>query len=256
MVDRRVANRPAFGEARVRHDYTCQMRVVGVISPVGAPVAEFTVAHGQHPRVTMFDHGYVPLRPLAATMLAGDIVFTWLVREVSPADQRPAERHTVYVATPRETPHRHQRIGSYALVLSERGILGTVNSAATAAPGTWALPGGGLDPGESPADAMLREVFEETGQEVVIDRVLTLESEHWVGRSLAGRLEDFHALRVVYGATCEAPSDPVVHDVGGSTMRADWVPVRSWRRLRWTNSSRTLLSQYARKLSRPAQFLK
>lgn len=227
------------------------MRVVGVTSPVGAPVAGFPVEHGRHPRVTMFDHGFVPLRPLAATMQSDDIVFTWLVREVCAADHRPQERHTVYVAPSQETPRLHQRVGAYALVFSDRGILGTVNSSATAAPGTWALPGGGVDPGESPSDAVLREIYEETGQEVVIDRVLTLESEHWVGRSLSGRLEDFHALRVIYGATCKTPSDPVVHDVGGSTQEASWVPTRSWRRLHWTNSSRTLLSQFARKLGRP-----
>lgn len=225
------------------------MRVVGVTSPLRAPVASFQVGHGEHPRVTMFDHGFVPLRPLAAAMIDGEIVFTWLVREVHEADHRPPERHTVYVNSPSETPARYQRIGAYALVVSERGILGTVNSTATPAPGTWSLPGGGVHEGESPSDAVLREVYEETGQEVVIDRVLSLESEHWVGRSMSGRLEDFHALRVVYGATCKAPSDPVVHDVGGSTMEAGWVPTRSWRSLHWTNSSRTLLSQYARKLS-------
>ncbi|NHB84328.1 NUDIX domain-containing protein [Tessaracoccus sp. HDW20] len=129
-------------------------------------------------------------------------------------------------------------------------MLGTVNSAATLAPGTWTLPGGGVDPGESPSEAVLREVHEETGQEIVIDRVLTLESEHWVGRSIGGELEDFHALRIVYGATCETPSDPVVHDIGGSTQGAGWVPLRTWRSLHWTNSSRTLLAQYARKLPR------
>ena len=228
------------------------MRITGVTHPLGAPVVTFAVAHGAHPRVTMFDHGYLPVRPLAASLSDGEIVFTWLVREVVAADHRPPERHTVYVAPLGEEPVRHQRIGAYAIVLSQRGILGTVNSIATPAPGSWALPGGGVDAGESPSDAVLREVYEETGQEVVIDRVLSLESEHWVGRSMAGTLEDFHALRVIYGATCKAPSDPVVHDVGGSTFRADWVPTRMWRSLHWTNSSRTLLSQFARKLSRPA----
>ena len=226
------------------------MRVVGVSHPLGAPVASFVVEHGAHPRVTMFDAGFVPIRPLAAALHEGEILFTWLVREVLEADPRPAERHAVYVAHCAETPRRYQRIGAYALVLSERGVLGTVNSAATKAPGVWTLPGGGIDAGESPSDAVLREIFEETGQEVVIDRVLTLESEHWIGRTMSGALEDFHALRIIYGATCETPSDPVVHDVGGSTEGAGWVPLRAWRSLHWTNSSRTLLSQYARKLSR------
>ncbi len=227
------------------------MRVIGVSHPLGAPVVNFPIAHGEHPRITLFDNGYVPVRPLAATISEGDIVFTWLVREVVAADHRPPERHAVYVAPSDEEPRRHQRIGAYALVLSERGILGTVNSRLTLAPGTWALPGGGVDPGESPSDAVLREVFEESGQQIVLNRVLSLESEHWIGRSLVGRLEDFHALRIIYAATCEAPSDPVVHDVGGSTQRAGWVPMRTWRSVHWTNSSRTLLAQYARRLSGP-----
>lgn len=213
-------------------------------------MASFEIAHGQHPRVAMFDEGFVPVRPLAAALSDNEIVFTWLVREVTAADHRPPERHTVYVSRTHETPRRHQRVGAYALVLSERGILGTVNSTTTLAPGTWTLPGGGVDPGESPSEAVLREVYEETGQDIVIDRVLTLESEHWIGRSVTGQLEDFHALRIVYGGTSKAPSDPVVHDIGGSTQGADWVPLRTWRSLHWTNSSRTLLAQYARRLSK------
>ncbi|MEU3456253.1 NUDIX domain-containing protein [Micromonospora sp. NPDC006766] len=37
--------------------------------------------------------------------------------------------------------------------------------------GRWSLPAGVVDPGEQPADALLREVFEETGVRVAIDRV-------------------------------------------------------------------------------------
>ena len=149
----------------------------------------------------------------------------------------------------------HQRVGAYAVVVSERGLLGTVNSSLTGAPGTWALPGGGIDPGESPSQAVLREVFEETGQHVRIVRVLALESDHWIGRSTSGVLEDFHALRIVYAATTKAPSDPIVHDLGGSTERADWVPLRTWRTLHWTISSRTLLARHLRSLT-SHQFLK
>ena len=53
-------------------------------------------------------------------------------------------------------------------------------------------------------------------------------------------LEDFHAVRIVYAATCPEPTDIVIHDVGGTTSDARWVPVEriddspltsSWRRL-------------------------
>ncbi len=38
--------------------------------------------------------------------------------------------------------------------------------------GRWGLPGGAIDPGEEPADAVVREVLEETGLRVVPVRVV------------------------------------------------------------------------------------
>jgi 8-oxo-dGTP diphosphatase len=37
--------------------------------------------------------------------------------------------------------------------------------------GCWSLPAGAVDPGEQPADAVVREIYEETGVQVVVDRV-------------------------------------------------------------------------------------
>ena len=37
--------------------------------------------------------------------------------------------------------------------------------------GTWSLPGGAIDPGEQPADAAVREVYEETGVRIAVERL-------------------------------------------------------------------------------------
>jgi 8-oxo-dGTP diphosphatase len=37
--------------------------------------------------------------------------------------------------------------------------------------GRWSVPAGVIDPGEQPADAVLREIYEETGVHAAIDRV-------------------------------------------------------------------------------------
>ncbi|BCJ48058.1 NUDIX hydrolase [Actinoplanes ianthinogenes] len=42
--------------------------------------------------------------------------------------------------------------------------------------GEWALPTGCLEPGEQPADGALREVFEETGVRVRVERLLSVEA--------------------------------------------------------------------------------
>ena len=60
-------------------------------------------------------------------------------------------------------PAERQRLAAYALVRRDDALLLTRHSARGPRPGTWTLPGGGLDHGEPPAVAVAREVVEETG---------------------------------------------------------------------------------------------
>ena len=83
---------------------------------------------------------------------------------------------------------------------------------------------GGVDLGEAPTEAVVREVAEETGQVVDAVRLVDVMTQHWVGRSPRG-LEDYHAVRLLHTARCPRPTRPVVHDVGGSTSDARWVPL-------------------------------
>ena len=219
------------------------MRVIGLLA--GNAVVDLVIGHGEHPDTTLYRAGWIAGRPVEARCCDGDVVVTLEVRPVSPADAPPADRMVVYEEPGTdEVPVIRQRIGAYGIVLSERGLLGTVLSRITGAPGAWNLPGGGLDAGEEPMAGLLREIHEETGQEVVAGQLLALQSDHWIGRAPNGGLEDYHALRIIYSATCEKPSRPRVHDLGGSTARADWVPVKSWRKLPWTRAARQVLSQH------------
>lgn len=123
---------------------------------------------------------------------------------------------------PGERPATHQRVAAYAVITGPDGLLVTQFSDQTGAAGLWGLPGGGIELGEAPETAVLREVWEETGQSVELGDLLRVESSRWIGRAPGGRLEDFHAVRIIYAARCRQPGVLVVHDVGGTTAAALW----------------------------------
>ena len=226
------------------------MRIIGRAQDGAIPVADLVLGHGEHPDAALHRLGWVLQQPLEAACADGDITVAFAVREVTADDAPPLPRPVANLEPEaREAPTVRQRIGTYAIVLSPWGLLGTVNAARTGAPGTWSLPGGGLDAGEDPVAGLLREVFEETAQSISESRLLMVQSDHWIGRSPNGILEDFHALRLIYAAACETPSQPTVRDLGGTTERADWVPLATWPNLPWTHAARQALDQLLPTLS-------
>ena len=71
-----------------------------------------------------------------------------------------------------ETP-RIDRLGARCIVFDEQDHVLFVGRHATAErAASWFLPGGGLDPGESPAEAVRRELQEETGYPVRPDALV------------------------------------------------------------------------------------
>lgn len=189
-------------------------------------VAHFALVHGADPAAELAARGWAGTPVSATRDSSDDLTISYAVE---PSTVAPAPRF--------EVPHDsdvgpddlanvvpYQRIAAYAVVRSSRGILMTELSARTNAAGLWNLPGGGLDSGEEPLGAVVREVHEETGQHVTGVELLAVMTRHWVGRAPSGRVEDFHAVRLFHRAHCPEPTDPVVLDVGGSTSDARWVP--------------------------------
>lgn len=230
-----------------------RMQIMGVEVPTGAPVLSFTLGHGDDPYQVAWENGYRVVRPLSASGSVEDLMITLQVsphgREVTPRGPQRI-RTTLRPHEVVRDPVVRQRVAAYALVVSERGILATEFSDRTAVPGMWGLPGGGIDPGENPAATVQREVFEETGQDVEVSRFLDMQSDHWIGHSPAGIVEDFHAVRLIYAARCDAPRDPVVHDVGGTTANSRWVAPDALRDIAWINGSRALLGKHAHSVLR------
>jgi 8-oxo-dGTP diphosphatase len=119
-------------------------------------------------------------------------------------------------------PFQLQRVAAYALAVRDDRVLLTRNSARGPHPGQWTLPGGGIDHGEQPLDALVREVREETGLDCTPGEVLDVGSTHFEGTAPSGRREDFHSLQIVYSATV-SDGVPEVVEVDGTTDAAAWV---------------------------------
>ena len=112
------------------------------------------------------------------------------------------------------------RVAAYAVIVDARGmLLAHWHDGPRAA---WTLPGGGLEAGEDPADAVVREVREETGFNVVVDELLGIHSRVIPARQriAPGAAGPLHTLRIVYRAS--VVDGELRDEVGGSTDRAAW----------------------------------
>jgi len=110
------------------------------------------------------------------------------------------------------------RVAAYAIVVDDDQLLLTHwNDHGMSG---WTLPGGGIDEGEDPAAAAVREVREESGYDVVIDDLLGIDS---IVATRADGLEQ-HGLRIVYRA--HVVGGELTDEEDGSTDEAAWIALR------------------------------
>jgi ADP-ribose pyrophosphatase YjhB (NUDIX family) len=143
-----------------------------------------------------------------------------------------------------ERPPRRQRVAAYALLRRGGEVLLARMSPHIPFQG-WTLPGGGIDHGEDPREALRREVYEEAGLHVEPGRIVDVYSTHFTGSRPDGLVEDYHGIALIYEAELLPQSrdvDPHVTDVGGSTDLAAWVPLGEARKLPLSGAARHALS--------------
>lgn len=119
-----------------------------------------------------------------------------------------------------------QRLGAYAVVVRDDRILLTRLAERVTKHELWTLPGGGVDHGEDPRTAVVREVFEETGLHAEVSETAHVFSMHLSDTWRRGRRVDAHSVRIVYdGWVAPDAPDPRVMEVDGSTAEAAWQPI-------------------------------
>lgn len=114
------------------------------------------------------------------------------------------------------------RLAAYALMTSddEKMLLTWFNGSVGAAP-CWTMPGGGVEFDESLEEAVVREVFEETGYHVAVGSVV---AEHHFTRQATGTRRPLRSQRFILTATITSGCLGTT-EVGGTTDFAQWVPI-------------------------------
>ncbi|GAA1180105.1 NUDIX domain-containing protein [Nesterenkonia xinjiangensis] len=114
------------------------------------------------------------------------------------------------------------RVGVYAVITDDEGRMLLPHWRDEGIGTGWTLPGGGMEPGEHPADTAVREVLEETGYDVELDDLLGVDSVVIPGnrRKAEHHGTPLQALRIIYRARITGGSLRV--EQGGSTDDVAW----------------------------------
>jgi len=132
--------------------------------------------------------------------------------------------------------HQTQRVAAYGLVQREpdRHILLVRLTDRTPSPGSWSLPGGGIDYGEHPNEAVIRELYEETGLRGQVAELLDVDSgtrETMIDQEV---IERYQAVRILYRVRVTKDKPLLVIDVDGSSDSPTWFDVESLTELSLT----------------------
>ena len=113
------------------------------------------------------------------------------------------------------------RVAAYALICdSDRILLCRISKELPRWQGAWTLPGGGLNFGEHPEQAMVREVREETGLDCEAISIAAIDSIHDPSGD-----RPFHGIRIIYKV--KVIGGELRDELSGTTDLCGWQPLDS-----------------------------
>ncbi|HEX5450781.1 MAG TPA: NUDIX domain-containing protein [Candidatus Limnocylindrales bacterium] len=112
------------------------------------------------------------------------------------------------------------RLAAYGLIRRREAVLLCRIAEGYGEAGAWTLPGGGVEFGETPEAAAVREIREETGLEVEIIGQPRILTDSGVTTAF-GAPRWYHQVRFVYPVALTGGEERV--EVGGSTDAFEWL---------------------------------
>lgn len=123
------------------------------------------------------------------------------------------------------------RVGAYCVVVNhDRILLAHIRKDWFGADYGWTLPGGGMEAGETPQESARREMLEETGLEVTLTGLLTVDSFTVQAKDRideSRRDRQLLSLRILY--TAEIIGGELRPEVDGSTDAVGWLGLEQVR---------------------------
>ena len=124
-----------------------------------------------------------------------------------------------------------------AAILRDGRVLAARRTSPAAAAGRWEFPGGKVEPGETPEEALVREIAEELGCRVVVTG--WLEGAAAIGAT--------HVLTVATASLDGLAGEPVPHE--HDAVR--WLAADELDDVAWLDSDRPFLRELRRRMRSP-----
>lgn len=136
--------------------------------------------------------------------------------------------------------NRKSHLGVYALINRNDNVALILKSRGAYA-GSWDLPGGSIEFGESPMQALVREVYEETGLQVQTAALVDTLSARVPYKNSVGEDVELHHLGIIF--TCEVKASEELRHTGDDqdASAARWVSRLEAQNLDLTPFARMLL---------------
>ncbi|MEK8170348.1 NUDIX domain-containing protein [Streptomyces sp. M19] len=136
--------------------------------------------------------------------------------------------------------NRRLRVAAYAVCVRENKVL---LARYVGQDGRhWTMPGGGIEHGEDPYDAVLREVTEETGYTVEIDRLLGIDSMRAIRAPT--RPTPTAGGTSTGCASSTGPMSSAANCATRSTAPPTWPPGSTWTASRTSTASHSSTSRW------------